>query len=165
MSNYKVTQTSENKNNIQIEFPGPKNSLYEKGVWIVNVLLPDQYPYKSPSIGFSNKIYHPNVDEASGSVCLDVINQSWSPMFDLINVFDIFLPQLLQYPSPHDPLNPEAAALMNKNIKLYEAKVKDYVQKQEESTDNERDLSDISLEDVSDLSENEEINEEVINSY
>ena len=34
-------------------------------------------------------------DERSGSVCLDVINQCWSPMYDLINIFDVFLPQLV----------------------------------------------------------------------
>jgi ubiquitin-conjugating enzyme E2 H len=60
-------------------------------------------------------------------VCLDVINQTWSPMFDLVNVFEVFLPQLLLYPNPTDPLNGEAAALLMRDPPGYAAKVKDYV--------------------------------------
>lgn len=62
--------------------------------------------------------------DRSGSVCLDVINQTWSPMFDMINIFEVFLPQLLRYPNPTDPLNGEAAALLMREPKSYDLKVK-----------------------------------------
>lgn len=65
----------------------------------------------------------------SGSVCLDVINQTWSPMFDMINIFEVFLPQLLRYPNPTDPLNTEAATMLMREPKSYENKVRDYVQR------------------------------------
>jgi ubiquitin-conjugating enzyme E2 H len=45
-------------------------------------------------------------------------------MFDMINIFEVFLPQLLRYPNPTDPLNGEAAALLMREPKSYEAKVK-----------------------------------------
>jgi ubiquitin-conjugating enzyme E2 H len=61
---------------------------------------------------------------SSGSVCLDVINQTWSPMYDMINIFEVFIPQLLRYPNPTDPLNGEAAALLMREPKSYDAKVK-----------------------------------------
>ncbi|OZJ02612.1 hypothetical protein BZG36_04285 [Bifiguratus adelaidae] len=127
MSDYEVTLVNDNMQEFYVRFHGPAGTPFAGGVWKVHVELPDQYPYKSPSIGFMNRIFHPNIDELSGSVCLDVINQTWSPMFDMINIFEVFLPQLLRYPNATDPLNGEAAALLMREQSSYESKVKEYV--------------------------------------
>jgi len=128
-SDFEVTLVDDSVREFHVLFHGPKETAYEGGVWKIHVELPEQYPYKSPSIGFVNKIFHPNIDETSGSVCLDVINQTWSPMFDMFNIFEVFLPQLLLYPNATDPLNGDAAALQMRDPAAYEAKVKDYVKR------------------------------------
>jgi len=128
MAGYEVTM-QDTLTEFTVKLKGPAGSPYEGGVWKCRVVLPENYPYKSPSIGFCNRIYHPNVDEASGSVCLDVINQTWSPMFDLVNIFDTFLPQLLLYPNPTDPLNGEAASMLMRRPDDYKKKVQDYVKR------------------------------------
>ncbi|KAI7417486.1 Ubiquitin-conjugating enzyme E2, partial [Hortaea werneckii] len=132
MSDYEVTLVNDNRisakrrlisyrQEFYVRFKGPEETPFAGGLWKIHVELPDQYPYKSPSIGFVNRIFHPNIDELSGSVCLDVINQTWSPMYDMVNIFEVFLPQLLRYPNPTDPLNGEAAALMMRDQKGYDA--------------------------------------------
>ncbi|MQL71478.1 hypothetical protein Taro_003803, partial [Colocasia esculenta] len=92
--------------------------LYQGGVWRIRVELPDAYPYNYL------KVFYGFITSRCASVCLDVINWTWSPMFDLLNVFEVFLPQLLLYPNPWDPLNGEAAALMMRDRPSYEQKVK-----------------------------------------
>lgn len=50
-------------------------------------------------------------------------------MYDLVNIFSVFLPQLLLYPNPSDPLNGHAAALMFKEPDAYKARIREHVKK------------------------------------
>lgn len=128
MAGYEVELDEGNPQKFHVSFSGPKDTLYEGAMFRVHVELPEQYPFSSPGIGFEpNSIFHPNVDERSGSVCLDVINQTWTPMYSLVNVFDVFLPQLLTYPNPSDPLNADAAGILMKDRHAYDARVRQSV--------------------------------------
>jgi len=130
--NYKYNP---DKRQLLVLIDGPKDSLYEDGCWILNIYFPENYPFASPSIGFINHIYHPNIDFRSGSICLDVINQQWSPIYTIYIIVTQLIPQLMQYPNPDDPLNIEAAEQYTNNIEYYNTTAKKYCAKYANKTD------------------------------
>jgi len=91
---------------------GPAETPYTGGNFTINIMLPKAFPVKSPSIAFLTPIWHPNIEAEKGSVCLDVINDKWSPITSLVNIVEIYLPELLRHPNGEDPLNATAAAML-----------------------------------------------------
>ena len=114
---------------LSFEFIGPNDTCYKDSIFEVCIFLPKNYPFKSPSIAFKTKIYHPNIDDKSGAICLNVTNETWSPTYSLLNIYEIFLPQLLTYPNPDDPLNRDAAFLYKTNKRVFASRAKEYIMK------------------------------------
>ncbi|KAK9747941.1 hypothetical protein RND81_02G025300 [Saponaria officinalis] len=158
MSNFTVEPINDRTDEFYVIFRGPKESLYEGGVWKLHVELAINYPYEPPTVTFVNKIFHPNINEQSGVICLDVINKSWSSVTDLVNVFEILIPQLLLYPNDSDGLNEDAIFLLMSDTEKFEQTVKDYCKRyaKEEDVIGSCSGAQISDEDDSEESEDED---------
>merc|ERR1712048_958433 len=57
---------------------GPPRSPFEGGVFALNVIIPDNYPFKPPAISFETPIYHCNMND-SGKICMDILLDAWNP--------------------------------------------------------------------------------------
>lgn len=47
--------------------PGPPDSPYAGGTYVVKISIPDSYPFKAPSMNFATKIWHPNISSQTVS--------------------------------------------------------------------------------------------------
>uniref|UniRef100_A0A8V8TN93 Ubiquitin-conjugating enzyme E2 T n=1 Tax=Homo sapiens TaxID=9606 RepID=A0A8V8TN93_HUMAN len=82
------------------------NTPYEKGVFKLEVIIPERYPFEPPQIRFLTPIYHPNIDSA-GRICLDVLKLppkgAWRPSLNIATVLTS-IQLLMSEPNPDDPL-------------------------------------------------------------
>jgi len=87
---------------------GPEGTPYEGGRFDVDVVVPEAYPFHPPKIKFITKVYHPNVSSTSGTICLDILGDDWSPALTLGSTL-ISVQSLLSSPDPNDPQDAEVA--------------------------------------------------------
>ena len=106
---------------------GPADSPYSGGVFQLSILFPVDYPFKAPTVSFTTKIYHPNVN-AGGLICLDILKTNWSPALTISKVL-LSICSLLTDPNPNDPLVPEIAQLYKTDKAAYEANAKEWTRK------------------------------------
>ncbi|CCU99995.1 unnamed protein product [Malassezia sympodialis ATCC 42132] len=89
----------------------PPTGVYGGGRFELEIVVPDTYPIKPPSMRFRTRIFHPNVHWKTGEICLDVLQTQWSPAWTLHSACTAVL-ALLDAPAPESPLNVDAANLL-----------------------------------------------------
>lgn len=106
---------------------GPKDTPFEGGIFKLDIILPSNYPFKSPEIKFKTKMYHPNID-SEGNICLDILKDKWSPALSISSTL-LSICSLLTDPNSKDPLNVNAADVYDNDKEKYNKKVRDYTRR------------------------------------
>jgi len=96
------------------QFRGPPGTAYEGGNFVVDIKIPNEYPFRPPVMKFDTKVWHPNVSSQTGAICLDTLSSAWSPVLTIKSAL-LSLQSLLSTPEPKDPQDAEVAGMLMRN--------------------------------------------------
>lgn len=100
--------------------------LASPGTFKLTLQFTEDYPNKPPTVRFVSRMFHPNI-YADGSICLDILQNQWSPIYDVAAILTS-VQSLLCDPNPNSPANSEAARLFSENKREYNRKVREIVE-------------------------------------
>ncbi|CAG9331637.1 unnamed protein product [Blepharisma stoltei] len=103
---------------------GVKNSPYEDGIFYLEILISEMYPFKPPNIKFITKIYHPWVN-VNGWICLDMLRDQWSPAYTIRKAL-VEIQNLMTSSDIRDPLNTEIFHLYKTDRPKYESTTREW---------------------------------------
>jgi len=92
---------------------GPPGSVYEGGVFFLDIHFSPEYPFKPPKVTFRTRIYHCNIN-SQGVICLDILKDNWSPALTVSKVL-LSVCSLLTDCNPADPLVGSIASQYTQN--------------------------------------------------
>uniref|UniRef100_A0A803L931 E2 ubiquitin-conjugating enzyme n=2 Tax=Chenopodium quinoa TaxID=63459 RepID=A0A803L931_CHEQI len=105
---------------------GPDDTPWDGGTFKLTLQFTEDYPNKPPSVRFISRMFHPNI-YADGSICLDILQNQWSPIYDVAAILTS-IQSLLCDPNPNSPANSEAARLFSENKREYNRRVREIVE-------------------------------------
>jgi len=84
------------------EIAGPPDTPYEGARFVLDIKIPETYPFNPPKVQFVSKIWHPNISSVTGAICLDILKDQWAAAMTLRTVL-LSLQALLAAAEPDDP--------------------------------------------------------------
>ncbi|EAW07711.1 putative ubiquitin conjugating enzyme E2 [Aspergillus clavatus NRRL 1] len=105
---------------------GPQGTPYSQGLWRLHLKMPEDYPKSPPKATFKTRIWHPNVEESTGAVCVDTLKRDWKSTLTLKDVLVVeqTISCLLIYPNPDSALNSTAGALLQEDYNAFARQAK-----------------------------------------
>eukprot|EP00126_Sphaerothecum_destruens_P015690 Sdes_comp9729_c0_seq1m1232 len=104
--------------------PGKKGTIWEGGVYKLELIFTDDYPSVPPKCKFTPPLFHPNV-YPSGTVCLSLLDveKDWRPAVTIKQIL-LGIQDLLNDPNINDPAQAEAYVAFTQDRARYEQRVK-----------------------------------------
>ncbi|KAI4740361.1 hypothetical protein E4T50_09199 [Aureobasidium sp. EXF-12298] len=96
---------------LDVLLAGPRATPYETGVFKLHLTIPATYPQEPPKAYFRTKIFHPNVDDGTGAVCVETLKRDWDVKLTLRDVL-VTICCLLVQPNASSALNAEAGMFL-----------------------------------------------------
>lgn len=91
---------------------------YEFGTFLLEIHVPETYPFNPPKVKFLTKIWHPNISSVTGAICLDILKDNWAAAMTLRTVL-LSLQALLASPEPDDPQDAVVASQYKENFEMF----------------------------------------------
>ena len=106
---------------------GAKGTPFEGGYFHFKINIPDQYPFEPPEVKMITKVYHPNINSKTGSICVNILKKGvWVPTNSIQSVL-LSLQGLLTKPNPDSPLVGEINKVYLEDIDKYNETVREWV--------------------------------------
>ena len=77
---------SDDLTQLNVLLAGPQGTPYANGLWRLQLKIPTDYPRIPPKALFRTRIWHPNIEEKTGGVCVDTLKNGWGEGLTLRDV-------------------------------------------------------------------------------
>jgi ubiquitin-conjugating enzyme E2 S len=118
-----IPNPEENIAEIFADLEGPADTPFEGGVFRIKLVIGRDYPASPPKGFFITKIYHPNVAQDTGEICVNTLKKDWKEGVGLCRIMKVIW-CLLVVPFPESSLNDEAGKLFMDSYDDYARKAR-----------------------------------------